>query len=66
MLKNIEPSIRDIQKLLTEQKGLIYCGMSGSGPTCFGIFNNKNSVINAKNKIKILRPKWWIYWSSII
>ena len=65
-VEKIEPSIRDIQKLLTEQKGLIYCGMSGSGPTCFGIFNNKNSVINAKNKIKILRPKWWIYWSSII
>ena len=65
-VEKIEPSIRDIQKLLAEQKGLIYCGMSGSGPTCFGIFNNKNNVINAKNKIKILRPKWWIYWSSII
>jgi 4-diphosphocytidyl-2C-methyl-D-erythritol kinase len=39
--------------------------MSGSGGTCFGIFNNKSLGIKAKNNIKKIRPKWWVTFSSI-
>ena len=63
--ENIDTSIILIQKLLSHQKGIKFFGMSGSGGTCFGFFNNKNLAIKAKNNIKKIRPKWWIAFSSI-
>ena len=64
--EKIEPSVADAQKLLSRQEGIIFYSMSGSGPTCFGIFDTQNNAINAKNKIKFLKPKWWTNWSSIL
>jgi len=63
--ENIESSIILTQKLLSHQDGVKFLGMSGSGATCFGIFNNKGLAIKAKYNIKKIRPKWWIGFSSI-
>ena len=61
-----EYKIKEAQKSLSIQRGIIISGMSGSGPTCFGLFKDKNSAIIAKNKIKKLKPKWWIKYTSIL
>jgi 4-diphosphocytidyl-2-C-methyl-D-erythritol kinase len=63
--ENIQPSIIFTQKILSSQAGIKFFGMSGSGATCFGVFNKKNLAINAKYNIKKIRPKWWIDFSSI-
>ena len=63
--ENIEPSIILIQKFLSSHSDIKFFGMSGSGATCFGIFNNKKHAIKAKNYIKKIRPKWWIELSTI-
>lgn len=63
--EHIDTSIILIQKLLSYQEGIKFYGMSGSGGTCFGIFNNKSLGIKAKNNIKKIRPKWWVTFSSI-
>jgi 4-diphosphocytidyl-2-C-methyl-D-erythritol kinase len=64
--ENIEHSIITAQKMLSLQNGIKYFGMSGSGATCFGLFRKKNLATKAENKIKQLRPKWWVKSASII
>ena len=64
--ENIEYSIIMAQKLLSLQNGIKYFGMSGSGATCFGLFKNKILAEKAENKIRCIRPKWWVKSSSII
>ena len=64
--ENIESDIILAQKFLSTQKGIPFFGMSGSGSTCFGLSNNKNSTLHAKNKIKNIRPKWWIKTDTIL
>ena len=64
--ENIEHSIITAQKFLSLQNGVKYFGMSGSGATCFGLFTKKHLATKAENKIKKIRPKWWVKSSSII
>ena len=61
-----ETNIITAQNILSNQPAIEFYGMSGSGPTCFGIFKNKKDALNAKYKIKKLKPNWWIDFSSII
>ena len=60
------PEIIYCKKYLSQQNGIKYIGMSGTGPTCFGIFKNKNQAANAISNIRKLRPKWWIKQGTII
>ena len=60
------PEIIYCKKYLSKQNGIRYIGMSGTGPTCFGIFKNKNQAANAISNIRKLRPKWWIKQGTII
>ena len=60
------PEIIYCKKYLSKQNGIRYIGMSGTGPTCFGIFKNKNQAANAISNIRKLRPKWWIKQGIII
>ena len=64
--ENIESNIILAQKFLSAQKGIQFYGMSGSGSTCYGLFNNKHYSINAKNKIKSIRPKWWVTNNKVL
>ncbi len=61
-----EKSIITAQNILSNQNKIAFYGMTGSGPTCFGIFKNKKDALSAKYKIKRLKPNWWINYSSII
>ena len=63
--ESIDHSIITAQRILSLQNGITYFGMSGSGATCFGLFKNKILANKAKNKIRYLRPKWWVQNSSI-
>ena len=47
-------------------KGIKYFGMSGSGPTCFGIFRKKEEAIEATLNILKIRPKWWIKHGQLL
>lgn len=54
-----EPEIKKIISFLKTQSGVNYVQMSGSGTTCFGLFNNsKNSKIAFKN-VKKHFPDYW-------
>ncbi len=46
----LEPSIYDLLKKISSMDGCIFSRMSGSGPTCFGVFRDSDSLISAHKK----------------
>jgi len=58
-IRNI-PAIYDILTLLDEFDGCMLARMSGSGATCFGIFDTKDQAADAKKKLRQTHPDWWI------
>ncbi len=58
----LEPSIGHILETISNLDGCIFARMSGSGPTCFGIFENEQYLKSAAEKL----PKnWFIYTESL-
>lgn len=49
---NTYPIVREIKNTIVKEKAICAC-MSGSGPTVFGIFNNKEEAFNCYNKFKV-------------
>ena len=54
------PEITVIDSLMNEQKGCRLARMSGSGATCFGLFDQDSSAQAAAAAIKKIHPEWWI------
>ncbi|MBT5185507.1 MAG: 4-(cytidine 5'-diphospho)-2-C-methyl-D-erythritol kinase [Kordiimonadaceae bacterium] len=57
---NVEPEIYKVLQALSETQGILLTRLSGSGATCFALYDNKENCLNAANKLKIDRPNWWI------
>ena len=54
------PSITDVIAALESQPKVRLARMSGSGGTCFGLFENLNEAEQAANAIKRAQPGWWV------
>ncbi len=54
------PEIEGILSSLRAQKGCKLARLSGSGPTCFGLFTDKVEAENARAAIFEDNPKWWV------
>lgn len=63
--KELMPEIGIILESLALQDGCALSRMSGSGPTCFGVFKNKNQALEALSKIKNSFPDYWVKYSQI-
>jgi 4-diphosphocytidyl-2-C-methyl-D-erythritol kinase len=55
----IAPVIGDVLGTLAAQPGALIARMSGSGATCFGLFESDASAKTACESIAIAYPKWW-------
>ena len=60
------PEIKDILSRLQDQEGCLVARMSGSGGTCFGIFQTAEQVSVAAKAIKQLEPGWWVQPTRIL
>ncbi|MDE2739259.1 MAG: 4-(cytidine 5'-diphospho)-2-C-methyl-D-erythritol kinase [Paracoccaceae bacterium] len=60
------PEIKNILSRLRDQEGCMVARMSGSGGTCFGIFQTAEQVSVAAKTIKQLEPGWWIQPTRIL
>ena len=58
------PVIEDIKKLMLEN-GALNAMMSGSGPTVFGLFEDRQSAKRAAQKIKEQKLAKQVYVTSI-
>ena len=54
------PIIGDVLRLLASQNGCQLARMSGSGATCFGIFESDRALLRAEAAIRAQAPDWWI------
>lgn len=54
------PEIASVLGQLRSQPGITLARMSGSGATCFGLFEDKAATETAAQRIKTSGPSWWI------
>ncbi|MCC6863817.1 MAG: 4-(cytidine 5'-diphospho)-2-C-methyl-D-erythritol kinase [Rhodobacteraceae bacterium] len=60
------PEITRVKAALTAQQGCLFARMSGSGATCFGLFDNSFSAHAAATAIKGSQPQWWTADAAIL
>ncbi len=52
----LAPQIRFVREWLSRQKGVQFVRMSGSGATCFGLFDDEKSLRSAADAVN---EEWW-------
>jgi 4-diphosphocytidyl-2-C-methyl-D-erythritol kinase len=57
----IEPVIGDVISALSATNGAWLARMSGSGATCFAIYENTAEAQRAAQKIMLDHPGWWVH-----
>lgn len=55
----LAPQIMTVLAALEAQSGAKLVRMSGSGPTCFGLFDTKETAEQAAERIAADHPGWW-------
>ncbi len=58
----LEPKIKEIMILISSLCHIKNYGMTGSGSTCFGIFENKKHLENALKELETKADKNWFIW----
>ena len=54
------PIIDDVLAALTASEGCQLARLSGSGPSCFGLFTDTNNAEKAASRISALKGDWWV------
>jgi 4-diphosphocytidyl-2-C-methyl-D-erythritol kinase len=54
------PVIGEVKAALQALPGCRLAAMSGSGPTCFGIYGDRESARRAGDSIAAAHPGWWV------
>jgi 4-diphosphocytidyl-2-C-methyl-D-erythritol kinase len=57
----IQPVIGEVISALSATDGAWLARMSGSGATCFAIFENTADAQRAAQKIQLDHPQWWVH-----
>lgn len=57
----VAPVIADVLAALRMRSGLHLARMSGSGATCFGLFSDRQSAVNASRALRAAHPGWWVH-----
>jgi 4-diphosphocytidyl-2-C-methyl-D-erythritol kinase len=61
----IQPVIGDVISALNATNGAWLARMSGSGATCFAIYENTAEAGRAAEKIRRDRPQWWVHSGTL-
>ncbi|MDX1738789.1 MAG: 4-(cytidine 5'-diphospho)-2-C-methyl-D-erythritol kinase, partial [Alphaproteobacteria bacterium] len=62
----LNPIIADVVKAIGDLPHIRLARMSGSGATCFGIFDNLEAAKQAKSVLLSQFPKWWSCATELI
>jgi 4-diphosphocytidyl-2-C-methyl-D-erythritol kinase len=60
------PAIADVKAALAAQPGCRIAAMSGSGPTCFGIFAEEAEAHIAAGALTSAHPRWWVVATEVV
>jgi 4-diphosphocytidyl-2-C-methyl-D-erythritol kinase len=61
----IQPVIGEVISALSATNGAWLARMSGSGATCFAIFENTAEAGRAAQKIQLDHPQWWVHAGTL-
>jgi 4-diphosphocytidyl-2-C-methyl-D-erythritol kinase len=56
----LEPTIADVLAVLRKLPGCRLARMSGSGATCFGLFDSSRAASAAARTLRVGYPAWWV------
>src|SRR5215469_8578312 len=56
----LEPAIADALAVLRKLPGCRLARMSGSGATCFGLFDSSRATAAAARTLRVGYPAWWV------
>jgi 4-diphosphocytidyl-2-C-methyl-D-erythritol kinase len=56
----LAPAIAGVCAVLTATQGCQIAQMSGSGATCFGVYDNEAAAETAVRKLAAAHPDWWV------
>lgn len=56
----LAPVIGEVLSAIRETRGCQVVRMSGSGSTCFGLYDDRRSALAAARGIRAARPAWWV------
>ncbi len=62
----ILPSIAAVLTALEETPGCLLARLSGSGPTCFGLFGNGAAAATAAAQLAAAHPRWWAVAAPVL
>jgi 4-diphosphocytidyl-2-C-methyl-D-erythritol kinase len=57
----LQPVIGEVLAVLRETDGVHVARMSGSGATCFAIYEDQAAAVGAAARLKAEHPAWWIH-----
>jgi 4-diphosphocytidyl-2-C-methyl-D-erythritol kinase len=61
----VQPVIGEVLSALRAAEGAGLVRMSGSGATCFAIFENGTEAQRASQKIQLDHPEWWVHAGAL-
>lgn len=56
----VEPAIGEVLTALKHAKNVRLARMSGSGATCFAVFDSRADADEAARNLQLERPMWWV------
>jgi 4-diphosphocytidyl-2-C-methyl-D-erythritol kinase len=62
---NLQPVIGEVLSALGSAKGARLARMSGSGATCFAIFESDEDASHASQTLQRDRPDWWVHAGTL-
>ncbi|WP_417623459.1 4-(cytidine 5'-diphospho)-2-C-methyl-D-erythritol kinase [Paremcibacter congregatus] len=62
----VEPVISEVLNHLCATEGCIYSAMSGSGATCFAIYETQEAARAAEGEISQGKQSWWVQVTQVI
>ena len=63
--QRLEPVIGEVLSVLKHAAGARLARMSGSGATCFAIFENDAAAEHAAQVIQLAHPLWWVHAGTL-
>lgn len=60
------PAITQVLQVIEQQGGCLLARMSGSGATCFGIFETAAQAQQAERILRSQQPDWWVKYAQRI
>jgi 4-diphosphocytidyl-2-C-methyl-D-erythritol kinase len=61
----LEPAVETVLGTIRDLKGCLLSRLSGSGPTCFGIFSSQDAAARAASEIARSYPNWWVQATTL-